>query len=159
MKRIISILAAFCLAALFAASASAKDVPLYGKDAKMHRIVSADPGAVQVPSQYDKAIKIKKLGKDDVAYWNPDGGKYITAGDYAFVWAKVINTKSSSSKYFWIAINEEALDQAMDLMHRFQSGVAFYKITMEGKNVVMVAYPYSTLRSISEGTPTVNVAE
>lgn len=159
MKRTASLIVIALVVSIFASAAQAKDVPLYGKDAEMHRIVSANPGAVQVPTHYDKAIKVKKLGKNDVGYWNPDGGKYITAGEYAFVWAKIINTKDGSAKYHWVAINKSALDQALELMHRFAQGVAFYKLTQEGNQVIMVAYPYDTLHAIGEGEKTVDVKE
>ena len=159
MKKILTALIVALFVSSAAAPALAKDIPLLGKDAELHRIVSADPGAVQVPTNYSKAIKIKQLGKNDVAYWNPDGGKYITAGDYAFVWCRIINTKSGSSHYHWVAISETAMDQALELMHRFASGVAFYKITNEGGRIAMVAYPYDTIHAISEGKKVVDVQE
>jgi hypothetical protein len=160
MKNILIILTAVLFVSFATAPAMAKDVPLLGKDAQLHRIVSADPGAVQVPTNYSKAIKIKQLGKNDVAYWNPDGGKYITtAADYAFVWCRILNTKSGSSHYHWVAISETAMDQALELMHKFPSGVAFYKITSEGGRLAMVAYPYDTLHAISQGQPVVDVKE
>lgn len=159
MKTIFCCLAAMVCFTLMAGSAGAKDVPLQGKDAQLHRIISADPGAVQVATQYSKAIKLKKLGKNDVAYWNPDGGKYITAGDYAYVWCKVISTKSGGAHYHWIAINTAALNQALNLMHRFQSGVAFYKITNRDGQLSMLAFPYDTLHAISQGKRTMDVQE
>lgn len=160
MKKL-SLLIAFALVLTsFAGTAVAKDVPLYGKDAEIHRIVSATPsGVVQVPSHYDKAIKIKKLSKDEAAYWNPDGGKYITAGEYAFVWAKVVKGKTGSSHYHWIAVNTQALYKALDLMKRFAHGVAFYRITRQGKQVILEAVPYDTVHAIAEGKKTVDVKE
>jgi len=160
MKRTASLIVIALVLSAFASTAMAKDVPLYGKDAKLHRIVSVTPsGAVQVPSNYDRAIKVKILGKDEAAYWNPDGGKYITAGDYAFVWAKVIKGNSGSSDFHWIAVNKQALYQALELMHKFAHGVAFYRITSDGKQTVMEAFPYDTVHAIAEGEKIVDVKE
>jgi hypothetical protein len=159
MKIFFCLVGAIVCLGLTGGSAVAKDVPLQGKDAELHRIVSTDPGGVQVATQYSRAIKLKKLGKDDVAYWSPDGGKYITAGDYAYVWCKVMNTKDGSAHYHWVAINTSALNQALALMHQFQSGVAFYKITNQGGQISMVAFPYDTLHAISQGEPTINVQQ
>jgi len=160
MKKTASMIVIALVASMFASAAIAKDVPLYGKDAELHRIVSASPsGAVQVPSHYDKAIKVKNLGKDEAAYWNPDGGKYITAGDYAFIWAKVIKGGSGSSHYYWIAVNTQALYKALDLMHKFAHGVAFYRLTSDGKQTVMEAVPYDTVHAIAEGKKILDVKE
>lgn len=160
MKRTASLIVIALVVSIFAYTAQAKDIPLYGKDAEIHRIVSATPsGVVQVPSHYDKAIKIKKLGKDEAAYWNPDGGKYITAGEYAFVWAKIVKGKTGSSHYHWIAVNTQALYQALDLMKRFAHGVAFYRITRQGGQTILEAVPFDTVHAIAEGKKIVDVKE
>ncbi len=160
MKSMLIMLSAVLLISFISAPSQARDIPLYGKDAKLHRIVSATPsGVVQVPSNYDRAISVKKLSKDEAAYWNPDGGKYITAGDYAFVWASVVKGKGGSSDFHWIAVSTQSLYQALDLMHKFAHGVAFYRITSDGKEVTMEAYPYDTLHAIAEGEQTVDVKE
>lgn len=160
MRKIGLLIAIAFVATIIAGNALAKDIPLYGKDAEIHRIVSASPsGVVQVPSHYDKAIKVKKLSKDETAYWNPDGGKYITAGEYAFVWAKVVKGKSGSSHYHWVAVNTQSLYKALDLMKRFAHGVAFYSITRQDKQVILEAVPYDTIHAIAEGKKAIGVNE
>jgi len=140
-----------------AGTALAKDVPV-GKDAAVHSIL-ADQPSVEVVTPYTRAVKTKKLGKNDVAYWHAAGGKYMTDGDRAYLWCAVYKRNSDNAKYHWIAINDEAFDKAMNLTHQFAGGVAFYQLTREGKGVRMTAYPYSTLDAVTRGEKIIDVRE
>ncbi|MFH1829615.1 MAG: hypothetical protein ABH871_02400 [Pseudomonadota bacterium] len=159
MKTIVALLVAIMATVFFASAAVAKHAELQGKDAKLHQIVSDDPGSVQVISPYSKAIKLKRLGKNDVAYWHPDGGKYIVAGDYAYVWCKVYNTKSNEANFHWVAVNTSALNEALNLRYQFATGVAFYKLSSQSGKIIFEAFPYDTVRAISEGKDIINVKE
>ena len=156
MKRIAIALA---VVAMVSASAAvhAKDVPV-GKDAAVHTILATQPD-VEVVTPYDRAVKTKKLGKNDVAYWHAAGGRYMTDGNRAYLWCAVYKRNSDKAKYHWIAINDEAFDKAMGLAHQFEGGVAFYMLTRAGKGVRLTAYPYSTLDAVTRGEKIVNVRE
>ena len=156
MKRI-----AIALAVVITISASAavhaKDVPV-GKDASVHSILATQPD-VEVVTPYNRAVKTKRLGKNDTAYWHAAGGRYMTDGNRAYLWCAVYKQSSDKAKYHWIAINDEAFDKAMSLAHQFEGGVAFYMLTRDGKGVRLTAYPYSTLDAITRGEKIVNVRE
>jgi hypothetical protein len=159
MKTRVIVLVTIVATAFFTSNALAKHGELEGKDAKMHQIVSEEPGAVQVITPYSNAIKLKKLNKDEVAYWHPDGGKYIIAGEYAYVWCKVYSTKSGSANFHWVAVNTPALTEALNLSNQFASGVAFYKLSSKDGKIIFEAFPYDTVHAMTEGKTVMDVKE
>ena len=144
--------------ALSASAAAAKDVPV-GKGAAIHTIVATQPAAVEIVKPYDRAIKIKKLGKNDTAYWKPSHGSYLVAGEHAYLWCAIYEPNRDKAKYHWIAINTEALNKIMKLRGEFEGGVAFYLVTSDGKQTHLTAYPYSTLDAITRGDKVIKVKE
>lgn len=158
MKHVVAAVLAVSLFA-FATGALAKDAPMPTKDAQLHQVVGDNPGNVEVVTPYDRAVKLAKLDKDTIAYWNPDGGKYIMAGDYAYVFCKIYKMKSGNSHYEWVAVNSADLNKAIHLSTTLPSGVAFYKLYAQDKSIVMEAIPYDTLHAIASGKPVVDVNE
>jgi hypothetical protein len=140
-------------------AAGTQVVQVGGKDTKIHRIVGNVPGSMEVVSQYSHAIKLEALNKDKVAYWNPDGGKYITAGDFAYVWCNVYNLKGGSPHYSWIAVNTPALNEAIGLATTLPGGVAIYKLTSQDKTILIEAVTYDALHAMAQGKPVVDVKE
>jgi len=157
MKRIVIGLV-IAAVAFSAASALAKDVPV-GKGASIHTIVATQPEDVEVVKPYDRAISIKKLGKNDTAYWHASGGTYMIAGDHAYLWCAIYEPNKDKAKYHWVAINTEAFNEAMKLNNTFEGGVAFYLVTNDGKETHLTAYPYSTLDAVTRGEKIINVKE
>ncbi len=158
MKSILIAVAVAVFVAGAAPAVFAKDV-VPPKGAKLYQIIGNDPGTVDVATPYDRAIKLAKLSDKDVAYWNPDGGKYIMAGDYAYVWCKIYNTKSGSSHFEWVAVNSPDLSKALGLASSIPGGVAFYKLTSDGKQVVLDAITYDAVHAMSQGKAVTDVKE
>ncbi|MFA4873774.1 MAG: hypothetical protein WC690_00365 [bacterium] len=157
-----SIIIAVAVAVIMAASvpaALAKDLPLEGMKAQLHQIIGNEPGTVEVVTPYDRAIKLSKLGKNDVAYWNPDGGKYIMAGDYAYVFCKIYNTKNGATRFDWVAVNSPDLSKAIGLATTIKGGVAFYKLTSDGSKIVMEAITYDAVHAMAQGKAVMDVNE
>ncbi len=157
MKR--TVIAAAIIATLsIGAAALAKDVPV-GKGASIHTIVATQPADVEVVKPYDRAVNIKKLRKNDTAYWHASGGTYLIAGDHTYLWCAIYEPNKDKAKYHWIAINTEAFHEAMKLNNTFEGGVAFYLVTNDGKMTHLTAYPYSTLDAMTRGEKIINVNE
>lgn len=127
--------------------------------AELHQIMSPLPDAVSVNTHYNKSISLHKLNKKEVAYWVPEGGKYISAGKYAYLWCRVINKKSGKSKYHWIAVTSEAMNKALNLAHQYSDGVALFSLSKDGNMIAFKAYPYSTIHAIAEGKKVIDVKE
>ena len=159
MKSILVAVAVAVLLAISAPAALAKHAEMPSQGATEHQVIGSDPGTVQVATQYDRAIKLVKLDKNHVGYWSLEGAKYITAGDYAYVWCKVYNTKDGTSHYGWVAVNTESLNKALGLANTTSGGVAFYKLFSQGKTIVMEAIPYDTSHAMAQGQPVVDVKE
>ncbi|MBN1283688.1 MAG: hypothetical protein JXA24_07965 [Proteobacteria bacterium] len=158
MKKVKAIATAVAALALFASAASAKDVPV-GKGAAVHTIVATQPADVEVVKSYDRAIKIRKLGRNDTAYWHATNGTYLLDGRHAYLWCAIYEPNKDQAKYHWVAINTEAFNRAMQLNQSFEGGVAFYLVTNDGKETQLTAYPYSTLDAMTRGEKIVNVNE
>ena len=140
MKRKCLSAAAILLAVSLAGAAWGLETS-FTKKGETHQIVSPVPGSLDVVTPYNKAISLHQLKKNEVAYWVPDGGKYITAGSYAYLWCRVYSEKSGKSSYHWIAITSDALQKALDLSLEFQGGVALYQLTNDGRQIAFKAYP------------------
>jgi hypothetical protein len=140
-------------------AAGTQVVQVGGKDTKIHRIIGDNPGTMEVVSQYSSAIKLEALGKDKVAYWNPDGGKYVVSGDYAYIWCNIYKLKGGSSHYGWIAVNTGSLNEAISLAGKVPGGVAVYKLSSEGNKILIEAVTYDALHAMAQGQPVVDVKE
>ena len=156
--KITAITAALAFITILSSTAAGKDVPV-GKGAAIHTIVATQPAAVEIVKPYDRAIKIKKLGRNDTAYWKPSHGSYMVAGEHAYLWCAIYEPNRDKAKYHWIAINTEALNKIMKLRSEFDGGVAFYLVTSDGKQTHLTAYPYSALDAITRGDKVVKVKE
>jgi len=135
-------------------------VVLKNKNATIHDIVaSSQADDVEVAEPYKKSIKLYKLEKNDVAYWVPDGGKYIIAGEYADIWCSVHKKDNTKSLFHWIVIEKDALYKALEVGHQYSSGVAFYKLTFDGKDILFQTYLYSTLHAMAQGEKVIEMKE
>ncbi len=160
MKKIIGICIILALCLSFSQVALAKKMKLKGKDATMHEIVlSTRPADVEVVDAYKHSIKLYRLKTDEVAYWVPEGGKYVIAGKYAYLWARVYKKGKAKAKYHWLAITKQALNKALKVGHKYKGGVAFYQLTFDGKRLHFKTYLYSTLHAIAKGKKVIDMKE
>lgn len=158
MKRMLVCLVAIsAMAFCFTAWGAEKDFE--GTDAQLHEMVTSVPGDVEVSTTYDKAINLHYLTPKEIAYWNPHTSKYIDDGKYVYLWCVVYKEKKDKPTHHWIAITEDALDKAHALNEEFLGGIAFYQLTSDKKQLVFKAYPYTTVQSMSEGRPIIDVQE
>lgn len=125
--------------------------------AQLHQIMSPFPDSVSVDTPYNKSISLHKLNKNEVAYWIPEGGKFISAGKYSYLWCRVINDKTGKSTYHWIAVTSNAMNEALDLAHQYSDGVALFSLSKDGNMIAFKAYPYSTIHAIAEGKKVIDV--
>lgn len=159
MKKTLAILMVVAAVTCLSFTLGAYEQPLKRTGATMHQIISPLPGSVDVVTPYNSAVTLHRLKKNEVAYWLPEGGKYITAGPYAYLWCRVYSKKSGKSKYHWIAVTSDAMNKALNLTHQYQDGVALYQLSNDGRQIAFKAYPYSTLHAIAEGKKVIDVKE
>jgi hypothetical protein len=159
MKKVFSVICATAILLGMAAASQAKEEILKGKGAALHEITSPVPGSLDVTTPYRGTITLHSLKNNEVAYWIPEGGKYIMAGDYSYLWCRVYNKNNDKSSYHWLAISSDALTDALNLSHQFTDGIAVYQLSKYGNQIVFKAYPYSTLHAIAEGKKVIDVKE
>ncbi|MFH1874737.1 MAG: hypothetical protein ABH859_06085 [Pseudomonadota bacterium] len=160
MKKVIGVGLALAIGLSFSQAAMAEKTKLKGKDASMHQIIlSTKPADVEIVGPYQHSIKLYQLKTDELAYWVPEGGKYIVDGNYAYLWCRVYKKNDAKSKYHWLAIANSALNKALKVGHEYQGGVAFYQLTYDGKMLHFKAYLYSTLHAIAAGEKVIDMRE
>ena len=159
MKKYIIIALGVALVAGTLSLVQAREVVLQGKGATEYQVIADLPGNVTVSQHYRNAITLHKLKDNQTAFWNPHSGKYISAGDYAYLWCAVYKKGKTRPSHHWIAVTERALDQALDMNHASGGAIGFYTVTKEGDKLALRAYPYHTLRSMQEGVPVVPVKQ
>lgn len=142
-----------------ATTSQAKEEMLGGKGATLHEITSPVPGSLDVVTPYKGTVSLHTLKNNEVAYWIPEGGKYIMAGTYAYIWCRVYNKNNDKSSYHWLAISSNALTDALNLSHQFTDGIAVYSLSKDGNRIAFKAFPYSTLHAIAEGKKVIDVKE
>ncbi len=145
------IIAATLIVALGAVTtASAREETLQGKGAVLHTMQGDIPGSTEVSKAYSNTIRLYKLKPKDVAYWNPHGGKYITAGPYAYLWCSIFKKGKGNPKHDWIAVTAKSLQESLNLNYKLD-GVAFYQLTSDGQKLHFTAYPYTTVHGMATG--------
>lgn len=159
MKKVLAVVGVAAILLGMAAASQAKEESLTGKGATLHEITSPIPGSLDVTTPYKGTVSLHTLKNNEVAYWIPEGGKYIMAGNYSYLWCRVYNKNSNKSSYHWLAISSDALTDALNLSHQFTDGIAVYQLSNDGNRIAFKAYPYSTLHAIAEGKKVIDVKE
>jgi hypothetical protein len=157
MKKIAGLVIMILLLAVFSVVHAAEEVKL-GENTTLHDvIVSSAPANVEVVSPYKKSIRLHRLKKDEVAYWTPEGGRYISAGEYAYLWCRVYKKDNGQPQFHWVAVTKEALDTAQEVGSRYKGGVAFYQLIYDGEVIRFRTYLYTTLHAVAEGRKIMDV--
>lgn len=159
MKKALAVIGVAAIVLCTAAASQAKEESMRGKGATIHEITSPVPGSLDVTTPYKGTITLHSLKNNEVAYWIPEGGKYIMAGDYSYLWCRVYNKNNDKSSYHWLAISSDSLTKALNLSHQFTDGIAVYQLSNDGRQIAFKAYPYSTLHAIAEGKKVIDVKE
>ena len=156
MKRMLALIVAVVAVATMTAAATAAEKEFAGTKAEIHRMASPVPGNFQMSAPYRDSIRLHKLTQKEVAYWTPYGGKYIDDGEYAYLWCAVSTKGSKSVSHQWIAVTDDALEQALELGSE-TDGIAFYLLEYDGKQIAFKGYPYATLQEMAAGIPTEDI--
>lgn len=156
MKRIFTLIVAIVAIAAMAAEATAAEKEFAGTKAQIHRMASPVPGNFEMSAPYRDSIRLHKLTQKETAYWTPYGGKYIDDGKVAYLWCAVTKTGSKSFSHQWIAVTDDAMEQALELGNE-TDGIAFYLLTFDGSQIHFKGYPYATLQEMAAGIPTEDV--
>ncbi len=161
MKRTLFIVVVLVATVAIVYQAQARTVVLQGKGAVEHTITSPVLGpTVQVSKTYRNAIRLKKLRDKDIAYWNPNGGKYIDDGEYAYLWCAIFKKGKGKPSHHWVAITDDALYQALDLSHTIpQGGTAFFRLVKQGNAIALQAVTYDALHGMMQGRAVTTVKE
>lgn len=159
MKIIVGVLAVGVFVLCQANAAIGMEKDLEGSKAELHEVVVDVPGSVEIAEPYRKAINLHSLNKKEIAYWNPHMSKYITDGDYSYLWCVIYKENKMKPAHHWVAVATDALNRALALNSQFPGGVAFYRLWSDKKKIVLEAYPYSTVHAMTEGKKIVDVNE
>jgi len=139
--------------------AQAMDKVLQGSNAELHQVVSSVPGGVEVAIPYRKSVNLHRLNQKELAYWNPHTSKYIIDGEYAYLWCVVYKKNRMKPKHHWVAITTAAMNRALAVGHQFPGGIAFYQLSSNKKQIFLKAYPYTTVHSMTQGAPVMDIKE
>jgi hypothetical protein len=156
MKRIITLAVAIVAIVGICSTLAAEEKDFAGTKAQVHRMASPVPGNFQMSAPYRDSIRLHKLTTKETAYWTPYGGKYISDGKYAYLWCAVTVKGNKDFSHQWIAVTDDALEQALDLGNE-TDGIAFYLLTFDGSQIAFKGYPYSTLQDMAAGIPTEDI--
>jgi hypothetical protein len=158
MKKIATVAAIlfFCTGA---GEAVAMDKDLDRSQAMLHEFVAGIPAGVEVTVPYRKVINLKRLHKDELAYWNPHNDKYIVDGDNSYLWCVIYKKNHLNPTHHWIAMETAALTKAKTLNRQFAGGVAFFQLRLENKKMMVKAFPYTTVHAMMEDKPVTTIPE